>query len=163
MAVVSISLPDPLLASADRLVEKRGFSGRSEFVRACVRDFITANAEPDVPGPRSATVTLVYPEGCERQFTKLRHTFSDVIRTMLHGHAEGSCMEIFVLEGPGGRIREFTDCLRGTRDALQVGVVYADAWKHAKGGAPVAPAHDHPHGEEEKREAGRPRSSRGRR
>lgn len=152
MAVVSISLPDPLLESADRLIEKRGFGGRSEFVRACVRDFIVANVEPEVPGERSATVTLVYPEGCERQFTKLRHTFSDVLRTMLHGHAEDSCMEVFVLEGPAPRIQAFADSLRGTRDALQVNLVYTDAWRHVKPSVPASKpdavkgrAHKHAH------------------
>lgn len=153
MAVVSISLPDPLLKSADRLIERRGFNGRSEFVRACVRDFIAANAGADIVGPRSATVTLVYPEGCERQFSKLRHIFSDVLRTMLHGHADGSCMEVFVLEGPGERIQAFAESLRATKDALQVALVYTDAWRHgepgataSKGGRPAAnEPRDHHH------------------
>lgn len=133
MAVISISLPDPLLESADRLIEKGGYSGRSELVRASLRDFIAANGAQSRTGRRTATVTLVYPEGCERVFSKLRHTFSDVLRTMMHGHAEDSCMEVFVLEGPGERIQEFADGLRGARDALQVALVYTDAWK--EGGA----------------------------
>lgn len=150
MAVVSISLPDALLESADRIMERRGFSGRSEFVRSCVRDFIVANARPEPGGRRSATVTLVYPEGSERQFTKLRHTFSDVMRTMLHGHADGSCMEIFVLEGPSERIQEFVDNLRSTREALQVSAVFTDAWRHSApetAGKPAAgtKAHGHKH------------------
>ena len=131
MAVISVSLPDPLLESADRLIAEGGYSGRSELVRACLRDFIAANGAAPRAGPRSATVTLVYPEGCERHFSKLRHTYSDVIRTMMHGHAEGSCMEVFVLEGRGERIQEFADSLRGTRDALQVALVYTDAWREA--------------------------------
>lgn len=135
MAVISVSLPDALLESADRLIERRGYSGRSELVRACLRDFLAGAGAAERAGKRSATVTLVYPEGCERQFSTLRHTHGGVIRTMIHGHAEGSCMEVFVLEGPGERIQAFADDLRGARDALQVALVYTDLWKDAKPGA----------------------------
>ena len=131
MAVVSISLPDPLLQSADRIMEKRGFSGRSEFIRACVRDFITQSGPRDRPGKRTATLTLVYPEGSERDFSKLRHDYGDAIRTMIHGHSAESCMELYVLEGTGERINSFADALRGTRDALQVTLAFTDAWKDA--------------------------------
>jgi CopG family nickel-responsive transcriptional regulator len=131
MAVVSISLPDPLLESADRVIERRGFSGRSEFLRACVRDFLSAHAPPERSGKRTATLTLVYPEGQERRFSKLRHTHSDVVRTMIHGHADDACMEVFLLEGKGERIEAFADALRGMRDALQVTLSFSDAWKEA--------------------------------
>ena len=131
MAVVSISLPDPLLRSADKIMEKRGFSGRSEFIRACVRDFIAQNAPRERPGKRTATLTLVYPEGSERRFSEMRHDFGDAIRTMIHGHSGESCMELYVLEGTGERISAFADALRGTRDALQVTLAFTDAWKDA--------------------------------
>jgi hypothetical protein len=41
-------------------------------------------------------------------------------------------MELYVLEGPTERINAFADMLRGTRDALQVTLTYADAWKDAE-------------------------------
>ena len=129
MAVVSISLPDPLLQSADRVIAQRDFSGRSEFVRACVRDFLAAHAAKDRAGKRTATLTLVYPEGKEKQFSRLRHKFGDVVRTMIHGHSGDSCMELYVLEASGERIQGFADALRGTRDALQVALTFTDAWK----------------------------------
>ena len=149
MAVVSISLPDPLLVSADRIMEARGFSGRSEFIRACVRDFIAQSAPRDRPGKRTATLTLVYPEGSERPFSKLRHEYADAVRTMIHGHSGESCMELYVLEGTGDRLNEFADALRGTRDALQVTMAFTDAWKDAGSSrANVAHDEDHDHAHE---------------
>jgi CopG family nickel-responsive transcriptional regulator len=139
MAVVSISLPDPLLRSADALMEARGFSGRSEFIRACVRDFLAQNAPKDRPGKRTATLTLVYPDGGERHFSKIRHEHGDVVRTMIHGHSGDSCMELYVLEGTGERIHAFADALRGARDALQVTVAFTDAWKDARAGRAPSP------------------------
>ncbi|MEA3199220.1 MAG: CopG family transcriptional regulator, nickel-responsive regulator [Thermoplasmata archaeon] len=128
MAVVSISLPDALLGKADALIEKRGFSGRSELLRACLRDYLVATAAEDREGDRSASVTLVYPHGEEKPFARIRHEYADVVRSMMHGHARKACIEIFVVEGPAARVRGFVDALRGTRSALQVGAVYADAW-----------------------------------
>jgi hypothetical protein len=49
-------------------------------------------------------------------------------------------MELYVLEGPTERINAFADMLRGTRDALQVTMTFADAWKDSE--ALVEP-HDH--------------------
>jgi metal-responsive CopG/Arc/MetJ family transcriptional regulator len=36
MAVVSISLPDQLLAQAERFMARRAFAGRSELARAAI-------------------------------------------------------------------------------------------------------------------------------
>lgn len=132
VAVVSISLPEELLAQADRVIEKRGFAGRSEFLRACVRDLIAAYAveEAQARGRRGASLTLVYPEGMERAFSRVRHEFSDVVRSMMHGHAGETCVEIFVLEGESARIRSFADALRASREALQVALVYTDVGPH---------------------------------
>jgi CopG family transcriptional regulator, nickel-responsive regulator len=160
MAVVSVSLPDPLLRSADVVMEKRGFSGRSEFIRACVRDFLTQGTPRDRPGKRTATLTLVYPEGGERHFSKLRHEHGEVIRTMIHGHSGESCMELYVLEGTGDRINAFADALRGTRDAYQVTMAFTDAWKDAPRSAnsDTDERDAHPHASE--RSAARSRSKR---
>jgi CopG family nickel-responsive transcriptional regulator len=157
MAVVSISLPDALLVRADRLIESRGFGGRSELLRACVRDFLVAHAAEEAKGVRQATVTLVYPHGLERHFTRIRHDFSDVVRSMMHGHAGDACVEVFVLEGDAARVRGFADALRGARDALQVALVFTDAWGEAKRDAPAAPGTR----EEPKRMRGRKPSARG--
>lgn len=150
MAVVSVSLPDDLLARADAFLAERGFAGRSELVRAALRDFLAAQEGPGREGPRSATLTLVYPHGHERKVGEARHEHTDIVRSMMHGHvslpggpdarresaagAGETCVEVFVLEGPGRRIREFSDHLRAMRETRLVHVVYTD----------VAPAEDAP-------------------
>lgn len=128
MAVLSISLPDNLLADADRVIAERGYGGRSEFLRACVRDFLVANAaQHPKPGPCSATLTLVYPDGREQEFSKVRHRFPEIVRTAIHGHVGASCLEVYVLEGSARRIQAFADALRGTRNATQVSLTFTDA------------------------------------
>lgn len=126
MAVVSISLPDTLLDQADRFLAARGFAGRSELMRAALRDYITREVQSERTGATSATVTLRYPHGSERKIGEIRHDFTDVIQSMMHGHAETGCVELFLVKGDAERIRRFTDALRATREAELVHAVYTD-------------------------------------
>lgn len=126
MAVVSVSLPDTLLGQMDGMIESRGFAGRSDLVRAALRDFLQRE-EPDVPADnRHATLTLTYPEESERKLADIRHDHSEIIHGMMHGHTEHACVDMFLLEGPGEKIRAFADALRSVRAALLVDTVFTD-------------------------------------
>lgn len=129
MAVISVSLPDALLEQADDFSEQRGFAGRSDLVRAALRDFLAreaANAGAGV-GARSATLTLLYPDGSERKIGEIRHEFTDIVRSMMHGHTKGLCVEVFVLEGSARRIQQFADTLRASRDTRLVQATWTDS------------------------------------
>ena len=139
MAVVSVSLPDALVEQADAFIEARGYAGRSELFRAAVRDFLAHEASATSPGARSATLTLLYPDGQERKIGEIRHGFTDIVRSMMHGHAKVLCVEVFVLEGPGKRIQQFGDALRGARETRLVQTVYTDAAGEGE------PGHGHAH------------------
>lgn len=138
MAVVSVSLPDSLVEQADAFIGERGYAGRSELVRAALRDFLAHEAGATA-GQRSATLTLLYPEGHERKIGEIRHDFTDIVRSMMHGHAKGSCVEVFVLEGAAKRIQQFGDALRAAKETRLVQTVYTDA-AGAEGGG-----HSHAH------------------
>ncbi len=123
VAVISISLPDALLEQADALLSARGYAGRSELVRAALRDFLAAESRPLDDRLASATVTLLYPHGSERKVADVRHGFTDVVHSMMHGHAETACVELFLLQGEPARVRAFVDALRGLKEALLVQAV----------------------------------------
>lgn len=127
MAVVSVSLPDSLLEQADAFIHDRDYAGRSDLVRAALRDFLAQQVAPVGAGTRSATLTLLYPDGYERKVSDIRHGYGDVVRSMMHGHTKGHCVEVFVLEGPGKRIQQFADALRGAKDTKLVQAIYTDA------------------------------------
>lgn len=127
MAVVSVSLPDNLVEQADAFIADRGYAGRSELVRASLRDFLAHEATPPGSGGRAATLTLLYPEGHERKVGEIRHDYTDIIRSMMHGHVKGLCVEVFVLEGAGRRIQQFGDALRAAKETRLVQTVYTDA------------------------------------
>jgi CopG family nickel-responsive transcriptional regulator len=140
MAVVSVSLPDPLLEQADAFLGTRGFSGRSDLVRAALRDFLAREAISPGAGHRTATLTLLYPDGAERKIGEIRHDYTDIIRSMMHGHTRDLCVEVFVLEGAGRRIQAFADALRSAKESRMVQATYTDA---SEGPGAAGPAHRH--------------------
>jgi CopG family nickel-responsive transcriptional regulator len=125
MAVVSISLPERLLDRVDAFIEERGYAGRSELFRTAARELL--NEEIDREGQRrSATLTVVYPDEVQEDIGRVRHRFGDIVTSMMHGHTEHHCTEMFMLDGPGERIREFLDALRGVREIRLADVVFTD-------------------------------------
>lgn len=127
MAIISVSLPESLVKQLDALIEARGFAGRSEALRAASRDFIAKELQDHArEGQRSATVTVVYPEGHERRISDIRHGFGELIKSMMHAHAQTSCVEVFLVNGKATRIREFTDRLRAYKEARLVQAIYTD-------------------------------------
>lgn len=126
MAVVSVSLPESLLERADGFIQHRGYSGRSELVRAALRDFLNRETELEREGERNGTLTLIYPQAQERKIGEIRHEFTDVVQSMMHGHSDGSCVDVFMLKGDGQRIRAFVDALRGARGTQLVHPTYTD-------------------------------------
>lgn len=141
MAVISISLPDTLLREADRFLDARGYAGRSELARAALRDFLAREAGPAAGGERSATVTVQYPDTYGRKISDIRHEFADVVQSMMHGHTETACVEVFLVHGDAARVRAFGDALRAARETQLVQLVYTDAGQ-AEGGAQRS-AHRH--------------------
>jgi len=139
VTIISASLPDALVDQMDALIAARGFAGRSELLRAALREFITKETQTEGPrGKRSATLTLVYPEGSERRVAEVRHEYTEIVKSMVHAHTETHCVEVFILQGNGNRIREFTDRLRTHKDTRLAQVTYTDV--------DDAHAHGHHHG-----------------
>lgn len=127
MGIISVSLPDVLLEQVDAFIDARGYAGRSEVVRAALRDFLTREAGSDGDErERSATLTLLYPEGYEKKIGEVRHEFTDIVQSLVHSHTEASCVEVFLLRGPSRRIRQFSDSLRALRETEMVSATYTD-------------------------------------
>ena len=139
MAVVSVSLPADLVQQADAAIASQDYGGRSELVRAALRDFLSRTADHATERRRTATLTLLYPDGFERRIADIRHDYTDVVRSMVHAHAGENCLEMFVLEGLARRIRQFEHALRAAKETLLVSVTYTDVAAISSGRV----AHEH--------------------
>lgn len=128
MSIMSVSLPDPLVNQMDSLAKERGFAGRSDFVRAAVRDFVQQLlSDHTKSGRRSATITLLYPETLERRVAEVAHDHSKVITSMMHTNAgRGRCVTVYIVEGESEAIQRLTVRFKGLRDTEVVRTTYVD-------------------------------------
>ena len=115
MAVISMSLPDALVAELDAGIARLGHQGRSEFLRAAVRHYLQDRTTL-APGHAHGSITVVYAHGDEARISDLRHAFHDVVLSMMHTHCEPEvCMDVLVVGGDGARIQALTERLERDR------------------------------------------------
>lgn len=104
MAVVSVSLPDELVAAMDAAIENEGAKGRSEFIRAAIRTRMAVDA---ASGHMHGSITVAYAHGDEARFSEMRHAFHDVVLSMMHTHCDqDQCMDVLLVGGEAARIHE---------------------------------------------------------
>lgn len=122
--IVSLSLPDELVRQLDQVITERGYKGRSEIVRAALRDFVKLHKkEGELKGHVGAVVVLQYPESTERDLSAIRHAHNDLVKSMLHAHtSDDQCTTILHCEGGDQKIRRFLAELRGLRGVKSVDV-----------------------------------------
>ena len=128
MGIISVSLPDALVDQMDRLVSARGYSGRSDFIRAALRDHVhQLGQEQAHRGRRSATITLLYPDELERKVSEINHAAGRIVKSLMHSHlGNGKCVTVFIVEGEAEQVQKLTTQFRGLRDTEIVRTTYMD-------------------------------------
>jgi CopG family nickel-responsive transcriptional regulator len=110
MTIVSLSFPDQMIKDMDQIQKSRGFTGRSELVRAAIRLMLEDTKEKDsMAGRISAVVTVTHSQDDEEPITRLKHSFQDIVKTHIHSKINhGNCIELFLLEGDGKKVASMT-------------------------------------------------------
>jgi CopG family nickel-responsive transcriptional regulator len=120
MRRITISIDDELLATLERLGERRGYANRSEALRDLVRDAIgRERSEGDERAPCLATLTYVYEHekrDLARRLTHAQHDHHDLSLATLHIHLDQqNCLEVAVLRGTVDSVRAFADAITTQR------------------------------------------------
>lgn len=110
MPIVSISLNDEILAELDRIQKTMGFTGRSEIIRAGIRNLVVEEKQHSIlSGLIHAILMIVHDEESEQVVTGIKHNYEDLIGTHLHSKVDGNkCMELFLLHGDATKISIMT-------------------------------------------------------
>jgi len=110
LTIVSISLNGEILGEVDKLQSALGFSGRSEIIRAGIRNLLAEERErQDLTGLLHALLLVIHDEKSDDQVTEIRHEYDELINTHLHSKIDGDrCLEIFLIKGDANEIREMT-------------------------------------------------------
>lgn len=110
MTIVSVSLNDDILTEIDKLQKALGFSGRSEIVRAGIRNLLAEEKDRQhLSGHLFAVLLAIHDEKSDDQVTEMGHGYDKLITTHIHNKIEGDrCLEIFLLKGDAEEIRDMT-------------------------------------------------------
>lgn len=116
MAVISASLPEDLLADMDAAIAAGAYKGRSEFLRAAVRDHLQGRQEATGRHVHGS-ITVLYPHDKEARISDVRHAFHDVVLSLMHTHCEAeTCMDVLIVGGPPARVQGLQETLERMRD-----------------------------------------------
>jgi CopG family nickel-responsive transcriptional regulator len=114
--VLSASLPDDLVADMDAAISGGSYKGRSEFVRAAVRDRLTTS-HPPAGRHVHGSITVLYPHEREARISEVRHAFHDVVLSLMHTHCEPeTCMDVLLVGGAPERVQALASTLERMRD-----------------------------------------------
>jgi len=117
MPIVSISLNAEILSEIDKLQKSMGFSGRSEIIRAGIRNLIAEEKQrSNLSGLIHAILMIIHDEDSEQIVTGIKHNHEELIGTHLHSKIEGNkCMELFLLHGEADKVDVMTKDFKTNR------------------------------------------------
>ena len=106
MTIVSISLNKEILEKIDELQNTLGFAGRSEIVRAGIRNLLAEERErQELIGIIHALLLVIHDEKSDDQVSEMRHEYDKLINTHLHNKIDRNrCLEIFLVSGEANEI-----------------------------------------------------------
>ena len=125
MPIISISLNENIIQELDKLQKFLGFSGRSEIVRASVRNLLLEEKRIDeLSGVLHSVLLVIHDEKSDQEISEIRHGFDKIINTHIHNKIDKDrCLEIFVLYGDAREIKNITKKFQGNRKMDQVRLV----------------------------------------
>jgi CopG family nickel-responsive transcriptional regulator len=106
LTIVSVSLNEDIIESMDKL-KSLGFSGRSEIIRAGIRNLLSdERMKEDLDGEINSLLLAVHDEDSDDQVSSIRHDFDKIIIVHLHNKIDKDrCLEIFSLKGDAKDIK----------------------------------------------------------
>jgi CopG family transcriptional regulator, nickel-responsive regulator len=121
MAIIrfGISLDNILLERFDSLIEKKGYSNRSEAIRDLIRDSLVMEEWESSTSETVGSITIVYAHDTREltdTLTDLQHRYHESIISAMHIHLdEHNCLEVIVVKGKAKDIKAIADRLIGTK------------------------------------------------
>ena len=111
----TVSLPDTLMGTLDRLRSARGYDNRSEFVRDLLRSELVKEEWSGRRGETVGVLTLVYDHDTRLLADKLtdmqHHQYRRIVAS-LHVHLDArSCLEVLTLRGRPAQVRRMANAL----------------------------------------------------
>ncbi len=116
---IGVAIDSDLLGKFDELIARRGYSNRSEAFRDLIRDELVETTWESPENQVIGTVTMVYDHHVRMLSEKLidmQHDHHELVLSTLHVHLDHhNCLEVLVVKGQAGRVRQLSDALISTK------------------------------------------------
>lgn len=110
---VGVSLEQALLGQFDKLIEKQGYTNRSEAVRDLIRDSLSREKLANPAATAVAGVFLVYDHHSTKladKLLKLQHNHLLQVIAATHVHLDHhNCLEVIILKGKVKDVEELAN------------------------------------------------------
>lgn len=114
-----VSMPAQLAEAFDRVIQRKGYTNRSEAIRDIIRRYLVEEEWEAQDSEVVGTVTLVYDHhthDLSDSLTDLQHDHHELVMCSQHVHLDHhNCLETIVLKGASSSVRQVADQLIGTR------------------------------------------------
>lgn len=114
-----VSMEADLLKAFDTLIERKGYTNRSEAIRDLVREKLIETQWQEGKSQTAGAVCLVYDHhvpDLATKLTRIQHEVGRQIISALHVHLDHrNCLEVIVLRGQAHHLRRIADQLASTR------------------------------------------------
>jgi CopG family nickel-responsive transcriptional regulator len=112
---IGIALDSDLLKRFDRLIERRGYTNRSEAFRDLIRDRLVTEQTSAPEATVVGTVTLIYDHhasGITEKLTELQHAHHELVVCTSHAHLDhDSCLEVLIVHGKSAAVEQLASNL----------------------------------------------------
>ena len=113
MEILSISMNGEDLARLGRLQKRLGFRSRSKMLRTAIMSLVEDyESLESLSGSIESVFVLSYGESDKNRVSDLLHGFKDAIKTELHQHNQGTCVDVLNIHTTAGRTRELFGALK---------------------------------------------------
>ena len=114
-----VSIDSQLIKKFDALIERKGYTSRSEAIRDMIRDSLVEQEWEFDDRETVGTITIVYnhhTRELEHVLTDIQHRSFHHIVSTLHVHLDAhNCLEVLVVKGKSREIKKIADRLIGAR------------------------------------------------
>lgn len=146
----SASIEADLLERFDHYCKTGNFATRSEAIRQIFNQVLTKESWGNDSVDAAGTLTLVYDHHRPKlmdQMVEIQHEHVDIVVSTTHIHLDhDNCLEVIILRGRAGAIRELASKLQGLKGIKQGELVVAAAKSNPNAHRHHGHSHSHAHG-----------------
>jgi metal-responsive CopG/Arc/MetJ family transcriptional regulator len=121
MEIISVSMDKETLSELDRIRAQLGFRSRSKMLRATLGSLLNEyKLLENLKGHTDAVFMVTYRSSEKHGISDLLHEFEDSIKTVVHQHHVGICLEVLIVCADAKRIRELFSVLKSDKGVRSV-------------------------------------------